>query len=313
MAQRRQAALRTFGGQPFTREQAIAAGLTANDLRSSAVQAVLRGVFLSADVTLTHSLRCQAALLAVPGARVSHVDAARLLGLPAPRLAGVRLSCGARQRSRVDGVLTRAHLPGSETMLKRLSGGERIAVTAPIDIVRECARDLSLVDAVVLADAVLALAYVDVVEALTRWSQETGVRRSRLREIVRLCDERAESPMETRLRLLLILAGFPTPTCQHVVHLPRGSRRLDLAYPDVKVAIEYDGGHHWADQRQRRDDVARDYDLRAAGWEVVHVIGDGVFSQPGDTLTRVRDVLASRGVAVRPTSAWAEHFGRRAA
>lgn len=68
-------------------------------------------------------------------------------------------------------------------------------------------------------------------------------------------DRRAMSPMETRLRLLLVLAGLPRPVAQHPVQDPltRTAVRLDLAYPDRRIGIEYEGGHHARPETVLRD------------------------------------------------------------
>jgi very-short-patch-repair endonuclease len=50
--------------------------------------------------------------------------------------------------------------------------------------------------------------------------------------------------MESRLRLLVVLSGLPEPVTQHPVQTLRGVYRLDLAWPSVRVALEYDGRHH---------------------------------------------------------------------
>ena len=58
--------------------------------------------------------------------------------------------------------------------------------------------------------------------------------------------EPADSPMETRLRWLLIQAGLPRPQVQVDLHNSAGRfvGRADLYYPDARLVIEYDGGNH---------------------------------------------------------------------
>jgi very-short-patch-repair endonuclease len=58
--------------------------------------------------------------------------------------------------------------------------------------------------------------------------------------------EPAESPMETRLRWLLLQAGLPRPQVQVNLHnsADRFVGRADLYYPDARLVIEYDGGNH---------------------------------------------------------------------
>jgi len=58
--------------------------------------------------------------------------------------------------------------------------------------------------------------------------------------------EPAESPMETRLRWLLLEAGLPRPQVQVPLHNSAGRfvGRADLYYPAARLVIEYDGGNH---------------------------------------------------------------------
>ena len=58
--------------------------------------------------------------------------------------------------------------------------------------------------------------------------------------------ERAESPMETRLRWRLLQAGLPKPQVQANLHDGSGRfvGRADLYYPEARLVIEYDGANH---------------------------------------------------------------------
>lgn len=68
----------------------------------------------------------------------------------------------------------------------------------------------------------------------------------RVPRVLDLVDEGAQSPKETWLRLLLIEAGFPRPQTQIPVPWPDGYPRyfLDMGWPEVMVAVEYDGEQH---------------------------------------------------------------------
>ena len=72
------------------------------------------------------------------------------------------------------------------------------------------------------------------------------------REIVGLADGLAESPPETRLRLLMRARRAAGTQAQHRVFDEDGFiARLDFAYPELKLAIEYDGQWH-ADRAARQ-------------------------------------------------------------
>jgi very-short-patch-repair endonuclease len=76
-----------------------------------------------------------------------------------------------------------------------------------------------------------------------------------------------ESDMETRLLQLIRAAGLPEPVPQFEVW--SGAiflGRVDFAYPEARVAIEYDSDEHHSGRVATRRDRARRHDLIAAGW-----------------------------------------------
>ena len=77
----------------------------------------------------------------------------------------------------------------------------------------------------------------------------------RLRSVLDLVDGGAESPRESRLRLLLIRAGLPRPETQIAFRDLR--IRVDMGWRRWQVAVEYDGAQHWTDPRQRSWDIDR--------------------------------------------------------
>ncbi|MFP5321979.1 MAG: endonuclease domain-containing protein [Acidimicrobiia bacterium] len=79
-----------------------------------------------------------------------------------------------------------------------------------------------------------------------------------------------ESGIELVVLDALIDAGLPTPLAQVWVQAPSGRYRLDLAWPDLRVAIEVDGRQH-ADPEAVAADAIRDEALRALGWTVIRV------------------------------------------
>lgn len=90
---------------------------------------------------------------------------------------------------------------------------------------------------------------------------------TRARALVELADARAESPPESWVRLILHDAGVPTPELQHVVRAGgRFIARLDMAWPELKLYLEYDGREpHSSDDAFLRD-RRRQNDLLAQGW-----------------------------------------------
>jgi very-short-patch-repair endonuclease len=114
--------------------------------------------------------------------------------------------------------------------------------------------------------------------------------------VLALADPLAESPMETLIRVVLVLAGLPAPAVQHRVTGLGRSHRLDLAYPDVLLAIEYDGADHLAPDRARRD-LEREAVLTRLGWTVLRFDAATVLRDPSRLVAVVRAELRRRGVA----------------
>jgi very-short-patch-repair endonuclease len=93
---------------------------------------------------------------------------------------------------------------------------------------------------------------------------------NQLREVLDLMDGGAESPQETRTRLVLVDAGLPKPETQ--IRVARW--RIDMGYRDFKVGVEYDGEQHWTDPRRRTHDIDRHAELSDLGWMIVRVSAD---------------------------------------
>jgi very-short-patch-repair endonuclease len=164
-------------------------------------------------------------------------------------------------------------------------------VTSAARTAYDCARWLPLVEAVVVVDALLhaGLTTTDEVTALvTRHRGERWI--SRVGSVLSLADGRSESPMESRLRMLLVRAGLVGVEPQYEVYTAGGAfvGRLDLAFVEAKVAVEYDGAWHW--QQRRKDDLRRDA-IRALGWTVIVVSADDYYNDRLGVIRRVSDAL----------------------
>lgn len=97
---------------------------------------------------------------------------------------------------------------------------------------------------------------------------------NRIRSLLRWCDERADSPPETRLRLMLVRAGLPAPTPQLVVRNEYGQKiaTADLGYEKQKVAIFYDSELH-RDRSTWEFDAWANAQMAELGWERFRVTG----------------------------------------
>jgi hypothetical protein len=117
----------------------------------------------------------------------------------------------------------------------------------------------------------------------------------RARWVFDLADPGAQSPPESHLRVRLVLAGLPRPVVQHPVRLPSGLvLHPDLAWPEFRVAVEYDGHPH-ADPDQLHPDRKRLNQLVGAGWIVLHVTGRRLHHEFPTVLREVSAALTARG------------------
>jgi hypothetical protein len=93
---------------------------------------------------------------------------------------------------------------------------------------------------------------------------------AKVRRAIELVDTRAESPPESRVRVALTLADMRPIPQYEVFSAGEFLGRVDLAFPEARIAVEYEVAYHFADDQIVRDD-ARYARLRAAGWTVIRV------------------------------------------
>jgi hypothetical protein len=117
----------------------------------------------------------------------------------------------------------------------------------------------------------------------------------RVRRAFDLADGRAQSPPESRMRVRLVLAGLPKPVPQFPVVVPSGRvLHPDAAWPEYKVAAEYDGAWHGADAPLDLD-RRRLNTLVGAGWLVFHATNTRMGRGFPSFVREIRDGLISRG------------------
>jgi hypothetical protein len=280
---------------PFTTRTAAVHGISTSALQGPAWRHIFREVWAHCELPDTRETRLAATrLVLADDAFVCGLTAAWLYGIDVQDARGDLVWVGNRNGRRCrqrSGCLVR-EITVTDDDLACL---DDLVVTTPVRTAFDCARWLPLVEGVVVADA-LAHDGLMAREALSAYSLEHRPLRNvrRVDQVLELMEPLAESPMETRLRLLLVLAGLPRPKPQHVVSdaSDRFVARLDLAYPTEMVAVEYDGSFHW---KQRRADDRRRDALRALGWTVLVVSAEDYYRTPQEVVGKVRAALARRG------------------
>lgn len=296
--------------RPFTRADAIAAGIDPGLLRGRRFRRIFKGVYISADVPPSPLHRVEAAvILHPPGAFASHVSAARVYDVPVPHFADEHVSVvSENDRRRRAGI--RCHVAPRSTPVGRYRG---IPVSMPVPMFIQLASMLSLVDLVIVGDALVrrkACTPGELVRACRESDHRHASAALAAAEYVRAG---VDSPMETRLRLLLVLAGLPEPKVNHIIRSQDGRvlRRFDLSYPVLKLVVEYDGRQHAEDPDQYDSDIYRREELDINRWRIVVITAKGIFQRPEETLARVTAALRARGARGLPPhldDAWRAHF-----
>jgi hypothetical protein len=278
--------------RPFLGSEAVARGLlTRGHLRGRPFRRLFPDVYVPADAPDDLATRSRAAFLLTRGRGVlGGYSAAELLAARcAPRDAPAEVIVpGGELRTRSGLVVHRDVLAADE--VRTVSG---VGVTTSLRTAYDLARWCPLVEAVVAMDALAArdgFAPGEVLELARRYPRARG--RRALSRVVELADPKCDSAMETRLRMLMVLGGLPTPVVQHPVADERAHvvAWLDLAYPEHRLGIEYDGLTH-AEPRRYAADLRRHSRLLDLGWRVYRFTAADVLHRPDRTLALIARAL----------------------
>ena len=281
--------------QPFLVSRAGGAGLSRAQTRS------VRFVSPSPGVRLLRGLGAdeqrQAAVLgAGSDAVLTDLSAARHWSAPLPPwlraepdTVTVSRPAGGARPERRDTHGRRVQLP-DEHVTTHLE----VRVTTPQRTWLDCAALVPLVHLVAMGDHLLrhGLATTDELEVIVSWGRRRrGVVTARA--ALPLLDPRAASPPESVVRAHCLLAGLPRPVCNlDVEHEGVWLARVDLAWPEARLAVEYDGAVH-LDEAQRRRDAWRRNAQQRAGWLVITVTADDL-RNPALMCRRIAEALSQR-------------------
>lgn len=283
-------------------------GVSERRISSRELLRVLPGCFTRRDAPASLSGVAETAQRhVVPGAVICHVTAAELLGLPLPdrhtRGGGaavhVRVEPEAKRRS-AKGLVV--HVRTGRPSI-RLDG---LVLDWPVDVLLDLAGLLSLDDLIACVDALASRRRkrlripVETIRSQARALQAPGVRA--LRAAAAQARDWVDSPQETRTRLMLLRAGYEEPVTNHRVWDPvkRKEYYLDLSYAERKIAIEYDGKHHFSPEQARRDH-GKDASLHRGGWTVIRILAEDL-DDPSSFFAQLDEALGATGSgrAARP-------------
>lgn len=288
---------------PFTAADATRAGITRSQLRTMLGAGMLRhvvhGVVIDSAVPDSTALRAAALARVCPqGSVVCDVTAAWLHGVDiqaerdplwVPPLEVYRHGG--------DGVRRRECSRGKRTLdlaydVEEIAG---IPVTTALRTACDLGRLRHRRAAFVALNALAGRGGFGAAEVeieLPRFRGQRGV--VQLRSLTPLVVPEVESPAESVVLLQIIDGGLPIPTAQWLVRDDRQViiARLDFGYPEIKLAVEYDGEDGHSSVEQRAHDLRRRNRLIAAGWTVVVLTKGQVFVPSPTTVAMVRAGIA---------------------
>lgn len=119
-----------------------------------------------------------------------------------------------------------------------------------------------------------------------------------VRQLIPLADPRAESPMESEARLVMLDGGLPAPELQYEIIDGNGDlRRLDFAWPDAGVAAEYEGVAWHSGPDEMRRDRRKLAAVQDAGWVSVPILYEDVRHRPSELVSRLHRHLCRAAAA----------------
>jgi very-short-patch-repair endonuclease len=250
----------------------------------------------------------------------SHLTALNLLGVEVPIFSGRgdyrapqsrrgldthQLHVSFREKARRSsppGITT--HVWNHDFRIASVVGG--IACMEPADVWKQLAAFLSLQELVVLGDSMmrgnprLKRAQLRDFSACLQKS-DAFVGKDKCNRALPLMRENTDSSQESRVRLLLEKNGIRGGIVNFaILDQEKGvTHRVDIAYPELHLIIEYDGKHH-SESKQWNYDVGKRARLHELGWTVVEVNADNMRSKQAQNelvasiLTRLGDPRISR-------------------
>lgn len=277
--------------QAFTVARARLYGEGTSRMRRGDLQRPVHGVRVPRDCEAS-LVECVALVLR-PDQRFSHATAAGLWGAPvpmahrdAPRVHVATI--GAASLMRRPGVT--AHRVNDDDSAVQ----DGLPVSTPARAWAECASLFDFRALVVLGDHLVGRAGLATIEDLAQALRPRGHGVVLARAALDAVRPGSESPMETLVRLDVVDAGFPEPELNREVFDEHGSflGRVDMCWPQLRIALEYDGDHH----RERdafRHDQRRGNGFAVNGWIVVHATAADA-ARPAVLFERLRQAFATR-------------------
>lgn len=214
-----------------------------------------------------------------------------LLSFPSPPEVTVVRS---RRSLRHDEVHSSIDLPKTD-----LTVVDGIACTTAVRTVIDVAGRLSARAAEELVDTAIARGLVTVRQLERRSTELACPRRRGCAVVLRVLGETAElgrvrSTLEARALRLIVRAGAPSPRVNLRLRCNGRMREIDLAWPELGIAVEIDGFGPHRERKAFDDDRSRQNDLVAAGWTVFRLTFTALRADPDRALAPILAEIARR-------------------
>lgn len=296
-----------LGSAPFTVQEATDAGVSRRRLKHRSLSIPSRGIRLTSEHSAELKLHARPLALITQFSAASHATAFVIWEfpgfLPGSHAPGIHIS-----RPDTMAIPRRRGVVGhvGQFFADEITTIDGLFVTSRGRTWLDCARKMSIDELTVVADHLLRYprpafehrtepyaSPAELAEMLDRHKGTPGIRKARLAlEQARIG---ADSAPETRLRLALCRAGLPEPALNVATVLRSGVvRQPDLAYPEHRIAMEYEGDGH-SEPAQIIRDIAREEDYGGAGWLLLRISKRHMGNDARAAVAKVRAALARQG------------------
>jgi very-short-patch-repair endonuclease len=253
---------------------------------------------VSADEERWRQRMMAAALWLRSGSGGSHRAAALLWELDGITSAPVEMTTTGRQRSSRTGLVVHhvRSLPREDLVIR-----ERIPVTSITRTIVDLSSVVKLATLELALESVLrrSLTTEDRIRQQIARSASTSKGKGALLDLIGFRGKATDSALETIVWRTLLVGGLPAPIRQFTVVDTTGEfvTRVDLAYPDARLAIEADGyGFHSKPDDWRRDRRSQNAMTRL-GWIVYRVTWEEITRRPQAVVDDIAQLLAARSLS----------------
>lgn len=287
---------------PFTYREALASGLTPDQLKNHQHINVSHGIYRPDgwDFDLRDAARVLSA--ASPGAWISHSTAARIHELILPPWLADSDELHLSKPRQLPQLRRKGIVSHNVTALRgEIESVDGMALSTRSRTWLDLARVLPLTDLICMGDQLIRRPRAELEGRSAPYAtlaslREMASRHRNLQGIVRARDALdlmrvgADSAPETLLRLAMADAGLPEPELQLTLWGRNNGPSADAGYRARRIAMQYDGAHH-LDELQRFSDRRRDQAFENAGWAVLIFTQKDVADGFQDAVMRIRKAL----------------------